>query len=44
MMSSATTYNIQQVVLSSADATREFFKIQDNNSVLVSKGLSAVRI
>jgi tape measure domain-containing protein len=44
LANSTTTYNIQQVVLSTAESTREFFNIQDRNSVLVSKGLSAVRM
>lgn len=39
----STTYNIQQVVLQTADAVAEFFKIQDTNSRLISKGLSTIR-
>lgn len=43
MSSNTTTYNIQQVVLSTAEAAREFLTIQDRNSVLASKGLSIAR-
>lgn len=37
------TYHIANVNLSTAAATQEFFKLQDRNSVLASKGISVVR-
>lgn len=37
------TYQIQSVVIQTAEAAREFFSIQDRNSVLASKGMSVVR-
>lgn len=40
---SHSTYNIQSVVLSTAEATAEFFKLQDRNGQLVSMGLSPAR-
>jgi hypothetical protein len=43
MMGGGSTYHIQQVILQGAEATDEFFKIQDRNSVLASKGMSVVR-